>query len=499
MSATSGISTLIASSIKPKVEKPRLRGDSSKAEATPHASVTPSTSAHKSEQSTAVVEENNRPRRPNPAQIAYEKKMAEIDSKIANIKARMDHVRGNFSESGGNPNLPASVRAERERYIHQVRELREKLKQGQEERRKLSNEVNQLREVLKKRGADMDAQKEKLPFRNVAEIDRRVAEMEKQLETNSFKLSEERAILQEVSRLKKAKKTLQEMEAGAKGSEGVRFEVAKVKLKEVEESLDAARAELEKVNEELRRIDGVKMEAQVKAADREKQVERLKAELDAAFAERRKAYEDNKEAKRLSQVAYQKAQARKAEYARRDQIRDQIEELEEKMNKLVTSDPATVRYAECTNLEAHFTSLLGNQPKSSVESSAPKTSAPAASNGFVALKSKEERDAEFELIGAGVGKSSSAKKSSAPKNAQPTQDLSRLPISILAALADLGLTPPTDLPAVSTLLKTIAEKKATLESGRQASQAALDEKQEAIKKEIEQLRSQLTVSESKLN
>ena len=96
------------------------------------------------------------------------------------------------------------------------------------------------------------------------------------------------------------------------------------------------------------------------------------------------------------------------------------------------------------------------------------------------LKSKYERDEEFSLMGLKVIQPKSKPKKMAASKQPPHQDLSRLPISILAALADMSLNPPSDMTGVGNLLKVLEDRKTALQSDRAASQAALAIKRDQI-------------------
>lgn len=494
---------------QPSGNKPGLRADNKKSESSPHKQAIPNTAAHKAEasasnanddsvdHSTTAENGNRRPYRPSPMSIAYEKKMAEIDARINDIKRRMDALRGDFASSSGDPNASAAVKAEREQLLAKLREAREEQRKNIEQRKVISKELADVRELLRKKGTDISAQKDKLPFKNPAEIDRLIAEYEHQLETNAFKLSEERQILQEISKLRKAKRELKSIDGSGSdiGHLKLRLDALRGKLQERDDSLDALRAHQESFSEALRKLDGVRSDQQAKSATRQKQIEALKRELDDEYGKRRTAYAEHKDARRAQQATALKAQARREEMRRRQEIEDKIDELERKLGRLTSDSDVDRRWNECTNLTAFFSAYLPKpEAVSAPEASASKTSRqPEAHNeDLVALKPKSERDEEFTFMGIKAKKLVKPKKESA--NAPPTSgqpDLSRLPMPILVALADMSFVPPTSLADVDKLLKALDARKGSLESGRAASQAALADKQQAISNEISALKAKL--------
>lgn len=498
-----GMSAVIAASIQSTTNKISLKADNTKAESGPHKRTVPNTASHKAEvkgqDEEGKLDNSNdhsqRPRPKNPASIAYEKKMGEIDGRIATIKRKMDTLRGDYSGSaGGDPNAPAAVRAEREKLMHRVREIRDQQRKISEDRKQVAKDFSETRELLRKKGAEVTSQKDKLPYKSAADIDRLIAEYEKQLETNAFKLAEERQILQEVSKLRKAKKALQSLDGSGSdmGSLRLRMDSLKSKLQERDNMFEALKAQQDAISEELGKLDGVRAEHQAKGADRQKQLDSLKKDLDKEYDNRRKAYAEHKESRRLAQAAAIKAQAHRQEYQRRQEIEKEIDQLESKLSRLSSDSVADRRWNECTNLSAFFSTFLPKTTEDKPSESQP-TRKPGmpSSDEFEVLKSKYERDEEFSFMGLKAIQPKSKGKKVTGSKQSPNQDLSRLPISILAALADMSLSPPSDLAGVGTLLKLLGERKSALQSDRASSQAILAVKQEQIVDQINELKAKL--------
>ena len=130
-----------------------------------------------------------RPKPKHPAAIAYEKKMAEIDARITTVKRKMEVLRGGYSgNAGADPNASATVRAEREKLLHRMREIRDQQRKISEDRKVIAKEYSDARELLRKKGAEVSSQRDKLPYKSVADIDRMIAEYEKQLETKCLQV-----------------------------------------------------------------------------------------------------------------------------------------------------------------------------------------------------------------------------------------------------------------------------------------------------------------------
>ena len=142
------------------------------------------------------------------------------------------------------------------------------------------------------------------------------------------------------------------------GSLRLRMDALKGKLQERDNMFEALKTQHDAVSEELCKLDGIRAEHQAKGADRQKQLDSLKKELDKEYENRRLAYAENKESRRLAQVAAIKAQAQRQEYQRRHEVEKEIDQLESKLSRLSSDSLADRRWNECTNLSAFFSAFL---------------------------------------------------------------------------------------------------------------------------------------------
>lgn len=98
----------------------------------------------------APLDNDDRPRSQNPANVAFNAKIAVIDARIADIRARMDATRHGYSLQGGE-NLSEKNRKVRGELIDKVKRLREEQKKLEDERRALFGQFNETLEQLKKK------------------------------------------------------------------------------------------------------------------------------------------------------------------------------------------------------------------------------------------------------------------------------------------------------------------------------------------------------------
>lgn len=343
--------------------------------------------------------------------------------------------------------------------------------------------------------ADVNAAKDKLSFKSTAEIDAKIRETEQTLESGRFTLSEERQMLQEVSKLRKMRKALENMDGnGGNDVASLRFRLDQIKLRQgdVEARITAKKAEIDAINAQIDSLNGVRAVEQAKRADSKTVIEGLRKELDAEYAKKKAANEEYIQAKAAKEAAYHRMIARKEEQARVDVIEAEIDELEKRLGRLTSESVIDKKWNECTNLINFFHPYAPHVLEASAGVAATKTTAkvaPRKAEGIDLSKVqvlKKEDECYF------VPSKASKKQAKAPAVEDPNADLAKLPFHILAALTDMSLPIPKsvekDLP---DLLRTVQSRRSDLQEHRDASLAEMDQKRNVIIKEIEDLRNKI--------
>jgi chromosome segregation ATPase len=438
-----------------------------------------------------------RTRRPNPLNQAYDRKRADIDDKIGKLQKRFDALKQGDDLTSSS----SAASGERGRVITELKEAREKMRGYREE---AGNDMKALKEIqgqIKKQKDDVREQKDKLPYKSIPEIDARVAQLEEKIEVGSFSLSEEKQVLQDISKLKKTKKTLELLESGMSvdgrsstandlGTLKMKEEVYRQKMTTKFTLVDEQKVKVETLEKELERLDGGKQEAMKRQKARSAEMDKLRKEIDAAYDERRKLIEEHKEAKQRQREQWERNQARRAEEAKREEVEDQIWELEKKMRNLNPASGVDKKIDECVNVANYFGAIM--KPSSSTTTTTTTTttaSKPVAVDGdFVVLKPKSDRDQVFIQTATATTASSSGSKKKQPSS---SDTIGKLPLQILAALADLSLSVPKLESQVPDLLKSLEEKKKGFEGQRAGLLAGVKEQEAKLQAEIDALKAQL--------
>lgn len=341
-----------------------------------------------------------------------------------------------------------------------------------------------------------------MSFKTTAEIDARIREIENTLESGRFTLSEERQMLQEVTKLRKMRKALENMD-GSSGNDvaSLRLRLDQIKLRQgdVEARISAKKEEINAVNAQIDALNGVRAVEQAKRADSKTEIEGLRKELDAEYAKKKAAWDEYLQAKAAKEAAYHRMIARKEEQARVTAIEDEIDELERQLGRLTTESVIDKKWNECTNLLNFFLPFAPHVLETANTGASATATKPAKNirktEGIDLSKVqvlKKEDECYFVPSKASKKQQKKTTETSSAASEETSADLSKLPFHILAALTDMALPVPksveNDLP---DLLRTIQSRRNDLQEHREASLAEMEQKRNVIIKEIEILRNKI--------
>lgn len=440
------------------------------------------------------------PRNPHPNQVAFEKKLHDLDNRITVLKKRWDELRGVPSASSANGNDKRSL------LIAEIKGIKDQIRALDDDKKRLFREQEEAREALSRKKGELAAAKDRLPFKTVGEIDYKIQELEKLVESGQFRLSEEKGLVQEISKLRKARRELITLDGSGSDAQsvGIRLESIKVQIQEKTTALANLREQSKRISAQIDELDGVRSEERGKQQDRRAQMDRCKKDLDAAYEERRALFEENQKAKKAQYEAKLRREARWAEEKRRRELRDQIEELEE---KLALFNPETIhekRMSECASLTAYFAQFT--LQTNAAATAAPATSALAAPVGRapklgeelagaeVVRKGEDEDSFYFKPSSKTLKKKAAAAAASSNQSHAsnvPAFSMNRVPIQVLAGLGDLSLPLPSTAADLPTLLESIERRRVELDARKDEGKEAMQEKRQEIEKQIAKLREEM--------
>jgi chromosome segregation ATPase len=368
----------------------------------------------------------------------------------------------------------------------------------QDSRRNLVTQVTKLRDDLKRKTGEAQEAKDKLPFRSIPEMELRVRQLEAQIETGQFKLIEEKQILAEVSKLKKARRELENIDSSSGGDVGsIRLRIEKLRsdIAAKDDVINGLKARVDEISVKLDASAGDKQVAQAQRGERQKLVEKLRKEIDSLYADRRTAFEEYKVAKTAQFEARQKRNARNAEFDRRRELEGKLEELEE---KLVAFNPETAndrKIGECNNLKAFFQELVGNgddnekEKVNKVEEGVRKVKLSDELADAIAINKKDADDEYF--FAPKVKKQNKSIPATSANSVTAPSTFAKLPFHILSALADLSLPIPTSATEVPNLFNAIEKKKSAFANKVDDAAAEKEKQRLAIEEQVADLKRQI--------
>ena len=347
----------------------------------------------------------------------------------------------------------------------ELAEIRQKQSGNKNSRASQQERLNSLDAQLKSRLSEQKTARARVPYKNVEEIDREIERLEKQVESGTMKIVDEKKALAQQSDLRKLKKGFAGFDEQQKGIDKLKADIAQVKESMSNPENKALSDRYAEIQTELNKIKGEQDEvynnmSQLRAErdklynDQQAKYTAIREIKDDYFKQRRahkeyedKAYQARREKQRAERDAYEKEKRKKTANVR-------LEEASQPafMDEILTAE-GLIRYFDPS--AASTTSDAGPgkfaaQSQRTVESSDVK--------GMRVLKKDEEEENYF-MGGGGGKKGKKGRKGAANATAESAPAASgkfNMNIGVLDELNKVGVDPPSnqsDVPAVVEKLK----------------------------------------------
>ncbi|WFD01097.1 multicopy suppressor of BFA (Brefeldin A) [Malassezia yamatoensis] len=415
-----------------------------------------------------------------PDQKAHNEEMERIKAEINQVQQKVNKVRDALS--GASTDTPAGKR--RAELRAELDALRSQQAGHKGTRGKVFDEIKALQDEIASKVKSLQAAKSKAPFKSQSEVDAQIAQIESQIESGSMKIVEERKALNEISILKRSRKSMDSLSAQQSQIDSLRTEVEKLRG-----SLDdpESQAISRRYDEIKRELDSLNQEQEKTVGSRSKllsQRNALSKQLDDLYQSRRdrlNAYhaENDKYYARMNAEREKRQEAQRKEREDAEAIRQAQEDEEIRENAAL---PAFAKEIEdCDVLIRYFS---GNDSSSASSTSAelngkeangklPSLPGVRESNseipeGAVIAPRKGEEDNYF-VAGAGKKKSSKGKKNKGTKLSLNDEDASsspstpggslHVPFGMLSALLALSIPPPMNQADLSRVVDNVKLKR----------------------------------------
>jgi uncharacterized coiled-coil DUF342 family protein len=363
-------------------------------------------------------------------------------------------VRGKFDLA--RPNNKDSPNAKRQQELKtELNAIRQAQQGNKGSRNAIFEKIKKLDEQLKSRFAELKTAKGRVNFRTVEDVDQEIARLQKQVDTGTMKLVDEKKALSEISSLNKARKNFSAFDAQQKAIDDVKAQIAEQK-KQLDDPEQKALSE--KYTELQTELDNLKAEQD----DAFKSMKALREQTDKARAEQQDKYMAMKQVK---DTYYQQKrafadydfQARKIRQERKRQEQQEWQATKRKENAAKHLEEASApayndEILTAEGLIRHFdpSALPAKEVTgpSKFTASAQRTVTESEFKGTRVSKKDEPQEDYFAGTGGKKGKKG---KKGGNAAAAPTEGKFSLNIGIIEELSKVGVDAPmsqADVPAV---------------------------------------------------
>lgn len=357
--------------------------------------------------------------------------------------------------------------------ITEQKKISEQQRENRKSRSAQREKYNLAEAQLKSLMAEQKDAKARMGFKSVGEIDAKIADLTKQVDSGTMKMVDEKRALNEVSSLTRQKKGFAGLEDAQKRIDKKKAENAELRkifddpeARALDERYDAIRKELDQMNaardDDRKNFTSLKEDKDRLHQEQQASYQKVREIKDAYFQGRKahKAYEDELHQQRRER---QKAERDAYEKDKRKKVAEQkLEEASQPayMDEILTTE-GLIRYFDPSSAVSDSTKEPGK-----FAASAQRTVDDSALKGMKVMKKDEE---DF-FVGGGGKKKGKARK------AAPEPSKFNMSIGIIEELSKVGVEPPSnqsDVPAVVEKLKAKLDawKKDQDKQTKQVSQA----------------------------
>lgn len=408
-----------------------------------------------------------------PDKAVYDTEQAKIKADIDAFQAQMSAVKekiGLSGKGGAANDKRAELRA-------QLDEIRGHQSTSKVARNKIFEQLKALQDNVQKKGKDLNAARSRIPFKTVQEVDDRIKQLEKQVESGNLKLVDEKRALAEISQCKRNRRTVEGFQADQEA-----IDADKAAAEELRKQLDdpEAKAASERYDAIKAQLDELKKEGDEAYANRSKLLDErtaLQGQLDDLYNQKRDSAQRFRDANDRYWAKIHEERAKRAERQRAQKAAEEDEKKKAAVERLrdEADVPAfQVQIEDCQTLIDYFSGKVSAPALStrSLSEKAELTSVPKleirkveAVEGMVVRKKKGEEEEEYFTGKKGKKGGKKASKPSTPAD-EPASGNLNIPLATLTALLSLSIPPPTSATDVPRLVEDLSTKKAWFEANQ---------------------------------
>ncbi|KAL8638307.1 MAG: hypothetical protein Q9228_004535 [Teloschistes exilis] len=423
-----------------------------------------------------------------------EKEYAAAQEKFNAIKAKIDLAQPLTKDS------PAGKKQQELR--NELQAIKQQQSGFKNSRSSTQEKIAALDAQLKSRMAEQKAARSRVPYKSVEEVDREIQRLEKQVDTGTMKLVDEKKALAEISSLRKQRKGFAGFDEAQKGIDDVKTQISELRKSLDNPEATALSQKYDKITQEMASIKSVQDQAYKSLnslrdernklhAEQQEKYSNLKEIKDKYYKANRAHREYEREQARIRQERYKAEIEAKQKERRKEAARQKLEEASRPayMDEILTAG-GLIRYFDPSTSEAEK-ALRG---PSGFAAEAQRTVEASDFKGTKVMKKDEREDMYF--MGSGGKKGKKGKKGGAagsPAPSTPSEGKFNLSMGIIEEFGKINIEPPmnqSDVPAV------VEKLKAKRDHWKSEQDRKTKENIEKAQKEIDRLEAEATTSSS---
>jgi len=398
-----------------------------------------------------------------PDEDAYKSAEKSKKKEYDDAKAKFDAANQKYNNAHGGKDTDTPEGKRKQELFAQLKEIKEQQSNGKAGRNKVQEEIVRLDTKLRSLIEEQKTARSKLPYRNVAELDNRVKELETSVEKDRLTMVQEKKALADVTSLRKQRKSYA-------GLDTLDTQITEIKKKIAELKTGLHSAESKALSEKYDKIQGELNELKEGQDQAKKSIGTLRAEKDAAhkvsqekylalkkvrddFYQGMRAFKDyeykarqkNKERRAAEQEAYEKEKKKERAQKLLDEASDKayLDEIRRAESLLRFLDPSYTKETAPLKAPSQFILQAG------------RTIEEAAIKGMKAIKKTDEED-YFKGTGGKKGKKGRKAAAGTGDDSPPATGKYSCPPAVMEDCSSMGIEPPMtaeDIPGVREKVK----------------------------------------------
>jgi len=334
-----------------------------------------------------------------PDKAEFDKKMEEQNVVINQLQAKLTELNGKINEVGKGKEGKEEFFYKKNAIRAQLDEHQAKINELEEERQKLQTAIKTKQNDNRNMRTEVQNMKKKMPYQSEEEIDKKIAEIEFKIQTESIGLKREKELMKEISELKKTKPLVgkyAKMESGLTAFDGSDVGPIKERLEYVRGLLNEARDAKKVVSEEYKKLTGERSKQMEDMPELYEERDALSKDVGLKIRERNAMRNEFNQKQRewqafLAEQRQQRQERAKAEREAR-QAEGALRRLEKELGEIDEQVPMAEEMLLCDNAISYLRTHLPKEEKKDVESKATTFDNP---DGTAILLNKKDRDEEF--------------------------------------------------------------------------------------------------------